>query len=399
MWHKLVALYKTHWWIVLILFGVASILFLFAEIAHDRFKYHDFEVYYKAGGRILAGENLYRPLEDGFYRYLYTPTAAIYFIPLALLPFPVAKVIYWLFLTGLILVGFYLSLSLVYPDFRRDSPARINTILLLAGLILGVHIQRELHLGQVNHLLLVMYLSVAYLFGKQKPVWLALIWAASIFIKPLGLILLPYMLIKKRFKVVGFFLLFAVLLFLVPGVFYDWVEFVNQLDGSLREIKIELAEKQDLFQPGNHTIFSVLIRYSPLRFVRLTPFAQLAYQGSILGLLSLGVLWIILRGKQVSNSEVLELALLIGLIPLLAFTSYNAFGFIQVIVFMVLVHFHTLGVFEKIGAITGFLLTGGNWYDLWGRRLWKVFEAHSLIAIGAIVLICVLCSQRIKGKL
>jgi hypothetical protein len=399
MWKNLVASYKRHWGIAFLLFGAASILFLFAEIAHDRFKYHDFEVYYKAGGRILAGENLYRPLEDGFYRYLYTPTAAIYFMPFALLPFPAAKVVYWLFLTIMILLGFYLARSLASPDFRKDSPTRTNTLLLLAGLILGVHIQQELHLGQVNHLLLVLYLGMAYLFLKNKPVTLALIWAISIFIKPFGLIFVPYFAVKKRLKELGLFLLFAVLLFFLPLIFYDRTEFVNQLQGSIREIRIELAEKQDLLRPANHTIFSVVVRYSPLRFVKWTPFVQTLYRGILLILMALGVLWIIIKGRSLAKGYVLEFALLTGLIPLIAFTNYNAFGFVELIVFLLLFNFHEFSVFEKTCTVAGFLLTGGNWYDLWGKRLWNVFLEASFIAIGTILLLVVLGLRRRKGKL
>src|SRR3954462_2525510 len=60
-------------------------------------KMPDFEVYWRAAGRALAGEALYRP-EDGHGLFKYLPVFAIVIAPIALLPVQTAKAV-WFFAT------------------------------------------------------------------------------------------------------------------------------------------------------------------------------------------------------------------------------------------------------------------------------------------------------------
>ena len=57
-------------------------------------KMPDFEVYWRAGGRALAAEPLYRE-EDEHFQLKYLPAFAVLAIPAALLPLPVAKAIWF----------------------------------------------------------------------------------------------------------------------------------------------------------------------------------------------------------------------------------------------------------------------------------------------------------------
>jgi len=386
-------------WLAFCLLGLASVIFMCAEMHNGRFACRDFEVYYKAGARVAAGENLYRPEEDGFYEYLYSPVAAIYFAPIARLPLPVAKVVYWQFLTAAVLLGFYLSLSLVHPGFRDGAPKPQNTLLLLAGIILGVHVQRELHLGQVNQLLLVMYLGVAYLFSRNRPVTLAAIWAASIFIKPLALIFVPYFMLKRRYRELAWFAVLVTALFLSPRLFYERTEFWHQYRSQGKTFETEFNQKADVGTPGNHTVSSVLVRYSPMRFLSRTTGMVVALHGVVLALIGVAVLWLIKRGRHLPDGHVLEFAALIALIPLLSSTAYSAFGFVQLAVFLLLFNFHRLGPRARLWTAGGCVLTGGNWYDLWGRRLWHAFDDSSLITIGTLTLCGALWMARRKQVL
>jgi len=83
---------------------------------------------------------------------------------------------------------------------------------------------------------------------------------------------------------------------------------------------------------------------------------------------------------------VLECAFLINLIPLLSFTSHNAFGFVELSVILILYYFKHVPLWLKITAIAGMVLSGGNIYDVVGRKLWFVFDNASLVGIGGLVL-------------
>ncbi len=383
----------------LILVGVGCLIFMLLEIKNNRFWLADFEVYYKAAGRILHGENLYRIAADDFYIFKYSPASAIFFIPFTVVPFFAAKIIYWIMLTAAIVFGFVLSIKLIAKRFDLLPAKKINLVVLLGALILAVHFQRELHLGQVNHLLLVFYLLSALLFIRKKPVASSAILAMSVFIKPFAFIFIPYFLVKKNFRAVFWFVVFSLVIFLLPLIFYGPSKFLDQNLGWLTEMKIELNNKQDVLQLANHTIFSVIARYSPLRLINFTDDITKIYQFVLLICIALMVLWFIRRGKINPAGGTPEFALLISLIPLLSFTSQNAFGFTELLVFLLLFHFNKLSFVEKIMSITGFLCIGGNIHDLWGNKLSGSINDLSLISIGTIVLLIVLFRKRMQAVL
>ncbi len=386
--------YKSRWYASLIILFLILMIYMLLEIKNDRFWLSDFQVYHKAAGRIIQGENLYQGEIDGFYKYKYSPTAAVFFIPFGIISLALSRVLYWVFLSSVICVGFYLAFSLVEPRFRNESPARINNLIFISALILGVNIERELHLGQTNHLLLVSYLAIISLIRNNKTIIPSLIWAAGIFLKPFGFILLPYFLIKRRFKLTGYFLIFLILFAVLPAIFVGLYNLPGQYSNWFGELSIELSQKQDLLQDGNHTIFSVLARYTPVRFLDMTPMLSMVFQSIILILISIVIIFLIRRGRDLEDSMILESSFLIALIPLLSFTSYNAFGFLELAVILMLLNMPKLSKGQRMFAITGLILIGINIHDIVGHELWVLFNDLSLVTIGAIFLLAVQISMR-----
>jgi hypothetical protein len=394
MWGKLKNLYRTRWQFSFAIILFMMLAFIPMEVHNHRFHMNDFHVYYTAASRIIHGENLYRPAEDGHYHYKYSPESAIYFIPLTVFNYSAAKISYWILLSLVICFGFYLSLSLVKPDFRQRAPGRINNMILLAGLILGVHIQRELHLGQVNQLLLVIFIGMAALMVRSQKALLSFLWAASIFIKPHGLIFLPYFIIKKEFKIIGYFFLFLVIIVLTPLLFYDANMAISQHQQWFTELGVELGQKEALTNPGIHTVFSLLARYTPLRLLDFTPFAKMLFQVAVLLALGTAVLYLIYRGYNIGRGFILEMAFLIGLIPLLASTGSVAFAFIELSLFLIIFNWSKLARWAKVVAVAGFVFLGGNFHDLLGSRLSLFVENISLVAAGAVMLLIVVFYMR-----
>lgn len=362
----------------------------------------DFQVFHRAGGRVLAGEELFRPVRDGYYSYKYSPTAAILFIPFSLIPFEAAEVVYWLFVSGLVLVGLYLSLLLIYPEFRNADPTRLGFLLALTMMTLGVHIWSELTLGQVNYLLLVMYIAIAWLFTQKKPVLLAFIWALSIFIKPFGLILLPYFVLKKRFREIGWFFAFSGLLFLLPAVFYG-AHFLDLQRSWISAITVELGNKADLFQPGNHTLMAVLAQYSPLDVFEPGSIYLTVYKSLVLTLVALLAFLVVRKGSGLQRAETLDFAFILALAPLLSYTNNNAFVLAELGIILLLFNFGKLKVWEKVMAVCGCLLIGGNFYNQlpyeWGARFFAYYDSISLLTIGTILLLVTIFMLRWRESL
>lgn len=392
---KISDLYSTKSYFVAAVIILFSIMFLLLEVYNGRFWQSDFTVYYKSAIRILHGENLYGIVEDGHYVFKYSPFSAVIFIPFTFLPLFIAKYIYWFFYTGIIIIGFYISVKLASRS-KYFSARVINNTILLGSLILVVHFQRELHLGQVNQLLLVLYLLIAITTIKNKPFLSGALLAVSILIKPFGLIFVPYFIVKHKFKELLSLTVFAVIFFFVPLIFYPFKDFLSQNALWFNELVIELGNKQSMLLPANHTIFSVVARFTPISYMTLTPLFVKIYQAIILTIIGVSILLFIRKGRGIKNNSIAEIGLLISIIPLLSFTSQNAFGFVELIVFILLINFSRFSIIDKVLCIVGFVFLGGNFNDLWGSQLSGLFNDISLVSIGTILLIVVLFKMRFK---
>lgn len=388
----------------LIFLALVCVGFMFAELINHRFWLSDLEVYYKAAQRISKGMNLYRYVEDGHYIFKYSPTSAIYFIPLIILNFGVAKIFYWLLLTFLIIVGFIYCIKLLEPTLLNDDKKKqFNWVVIGVIFSLAIHFLRELHLGQVNYLLFFIYLCAVNDYLNSKKYYPFLL-ACSLFLKPFALIFIPYLLLKKEFKGIAIILLSVVILAIIP------VFFIGSIDGTVQqylawmnELKVELSHKQGLLKNSNHTIFSVVARYTPLKLFVESALVAKVYQLVLLGLLGLFV-YSFIQLKQKATIEIdrkrliaLDFAMLISLIPLLAFTSENAFIYTMFLVFAIIIYFNRMLLSEKIFAVIGLLFIGGNFAEVIGKKLSQTLDEISLISVGTIILLLLIYKLRKRG--
>lgn len=385
-------------WIFII--SIISLALLIGEAVNERLWMHDLEVYYRTAARLVQGEELYRIEADGHYVYKYSPTAAIYFIPFLLLPFSVAKVLYWVLLTCLTAVAFQLFYRMIVPqDVEETNTKKQNMVLLLAFLAVGVHLHREWHLGQANLLLLGIYIFLIWSMVQDKPLMAGLLLALSLFIKPFGLIFFPYLLLKQRYKTTLYTTGFIVLLGFLPFVFYPSVGAFKHLYLSwFQELAIELKAKQSLLADGNHTIFSVVARYTPLQHVLNSASAIKIYQFIMLGLIGSLFLLFSRWGHYLPQHKVPELSFLTALIPLFAFTSENAFLFSAPCIIYLLYHYQMLSLAGKVILVLACLLIGANIRDAVGADLFGYFQGLSVYTFGAVLLLILMFVLRYKKR-
>jgi hypothetical protein len=387
---------KKNVWVYLLV--ATGLVMLVGEIINERFYMHDFEVYYKTANRFLKGDALYRTKDDGHFIFKYSPTSAFYFIPLALLPYQVASVLFWLILT--LVLTYILAAFYSVTNFAVGNPASVrqkNTVLILTFLVAVTHFHRELHLGQVNLLLLALYVFTLQNLISKKYLIAGFVLAASLFIKPFGLIFIPYFLVKGQFKVLLSTVLSILLLGLLPFIFYpDLTSFKELYTNWFTELAIELRAKQSLLQAGNHTIFSVLARYTPVQYLVTSAAAAKVYQLFILALVGLTYLYFMRKGRQLKNPMVAEVAILICLIPLFAVTSMNAFLFAVPCILYLLYYYPKMSGLGKVTLIVACLLLGGNNHDLMGRRLFRLLEDNSVYTFGALLALGLMFYVRLK---
>lgn len=371
-------------------------VFLLAEIINHRFWLSDLEVYYRTAGRLWEGKNLYRYVEDGHYVFKYSPVSAAFFIPLLLLPFSLAKIVYWLFLSFIIAKIFRNSLRCASSDFIDPiDKTRFNSTLIFLAILFAVHYLRELHLGQVNFLLLACYVWSAVLLENNKPISYGFLIAATLFLKPFGLIFIPWLILNKKFRETGWIITALAVLALIPLIFYrDFSLFTGQYQAWMNELKIELANKQSLFKPANHTIFSVIARYTPLGYlIEEGSSSQRIYQLIVLALTALLTALYIRKeipACRVPVAAFYDLAFLTALIPLLSFTSENAFLFTLPAAVIVFSNWHTLPRLHKMLAVAGLLLIGGNFSELTGKKLSQWLDNWSVLTPGTLLMLFLL---------
>ncbi len=209
---KIPALYVTL--VLLFMIAILGMLHRIGEL-----DLYDFQVYYSAARGLVEDTHLYGSpfgLPTGFYKY--SPLTALFFVPVSLLPYPFAMTIQILVIMGLTYVTMLKSSQMVSTHFFPEIKPFQNRLLTLAFVPIAMHIFRELSLGNVNLLLLLLTLLTQDAVLKGKGVLAGVILAFIILTKPyFGILVLP-LILYRQWKVIGTATLSMLIspLFLIP---------------------------------------------------------------------------------------------------------------------------------------------------------------------------------------
>jgi len=347
----------------------------------------DFGVCYRNGQRILAGETLYR-ISDGHLQFKYAPAAALFYSWLALMPYSIAKVVWY-----------YLELIFLFGGFLigwRMIPGRRKGLWFVAGLgfaVLAKLIGREIELGQVNLLIIFLLMLMMAAFLKRKDAPAGALWAVSLLFKPYALIFLPYFVLKKRWKTLiwGGGALLA-------GLALPIVEFgVRGNFAVLKEWAVTLSHST----PG---LMAVGDNASLYAFVwKLLPGDQPGAAKAIwlaFGLAAAaGFPWMMADGrkKAVPGAEVLELSFLMVLVPFFSPLGwyYNYFYALPAVLLILGKWPDIPGAWKWLLGLD-FLIIGGTLREVLGTALFRFYTHHSLIAVNFLVLLGGLIALRAR---
>jgi len=380
MTHSLINTLKNQWWLsFILLFSLAMFL---GDVLADRLTMVDFEVYYTAAKRIFAGHDLYQIPEDGHYVYKYAPAAGLLFTPLAWMSFLPAKVIYWWIITFVMILTLRKCWAMSTADFSETTSK--NMVIFWAVLTVLIHFHSELHLGQVNLLLMFIYVTSFYLIEKGRFKLAGILIGGSIFIKPFGLIFLLYWVMRQSWRPILWSIISIAAVFVLPIIFYpNFSEFLDLYTSWIRELGVELGNKQSLLIEGNHTVFSVLLRYTPLQYIVQGSLAEGIYQMIVLLVLAILFWW--QRNKY--ENDFLDMCLMIIFIPLLAATTKNAFIFAMPLALYLIHRNDRKNRWKTALLFFGCFLIGGNIYELYGPVWSERYSMLSIYTLGAFILI------------
>lgn len=285
----------------------AGLAFLFTGQAGLR----DFQVNLQAGDRLLHGETLYRT-SDEHYQFKYAPFAAVIYVPLSLLPQSAAKAV-------------WLALVLAAAFFAAVSSARLAGLAsprffgpaILPALILTKYFLIELQLGQINALITVVFLGMAaFLIESSGPGAGRREAAAGILaglgaaLKPYGVIMLPYLLLKRRWRALAAALSCLGLSLVLPASFYGWkgswavhAEWIRTLSQSTPPL---------LVSQDNVSLLGLFSKW-------LGPgVAATGFYAVAVAILAAVMLFVLFRGIGLARPEPLEVGLLLLFIPLIS---------------------------------------------------------------------------------
>jgi hypothetical protein len=178
--------------------------FAFFQTINHRFWMSDFRVYYEAMHAYFSYKPVYEvcfTLGSGYYKY--SPFALFLLYPFSIFEYDIAKIIYFTFTSAIIIFAVIFANSIIQKKLYSIYNIKPKLILLLLITIAFVqHIYFELHLGNINMLLLLLCLFALTLQLKRRPYLSGIMLAISILIKPHFIILIPLFFLRKQFRLI-----------------------------------------------------------------------------------------------------------------------------------------------------------------------------------------------------
>lgn len=340
-------------------------------IMTDRFELLDFQVYYKSSQRILSQEQVYQRADDGHFIYKYSPYFALSFSIFSIFPILIAKIIF------LVVIALcFASTIQLYEVVFLDSKLSFMQLVCIF-IVFSKHLQKELYLGQVN--ILILYLvSLSIYFINTRWIYSCIAFIASLFIKPIALVLLPFYFLKMKLKTCILFLI-AIVASIVSSILF----FPAYSQSWFYELYSELASKSNLESLETQTVF-VLFH----RLFRLSPHTSL-YCG-----VSLYIVFIALLLKYYYR---LSLYIILAMIPLLVCTSNNFYIVSMPLFIYLITRYKSMSYPEKIVFAVSSLLMCGNQYEFWGREVVNKIDAIAPYAISVCLCLIFVISLKLKN--
>jgi len=369
----------------------AAVLVLAAVyIFHIRKDMTDFGVCCRGGQRIVQGETLYREA-DGHLQFKYSPAAAVFFAPLALLPYEASKAV-WYVLELAFLIGILLLCCRLLPASGKRTPQ----VLIWTFLIELKFLSREIELGQVNLLILFALTSMLYLLTREKETRAGWLWGGSLIFKPYALVFLPYFLIKKSFRALAAGIIVPAVGLILPAIFYGIkgnFTVLREWPASLSKSTVGLLATYD-----NASLYGFLLKAFPafsggiIRAIFLAVFAGLA--AVVLRLMRAGRMT-----PSVKHPEVLEATFLFILIPLFSPLGWNYNYLYSLPAVMLIINaWNDFPRAARIALSVNFTVIGTSLVEVWGRGPFHFYTNYALVVLNFMIALAALVYLRIKAK-
>lgn len=380
---------------------IATILFLtilFLEKLNGRFWLNDFKVMFLAAEALLSNEQVYGipfGLSTGYYKY--SPFTLLLFIPYTFVSYDIASIIHFL-ISGLCAITTIIVLEQIISQYLFAYRKKHYLTLLSVLLCVMLHLVRELHLGNIN-MILVFLLSLSLKFIlESKPIKSGLLLAIVILAKPYFIICILPLLLHKRHKEILSIVVSVTLFVLVSGVVIGLSKSI-----TLYFEWFSAMLKHSNYLYSNHTIFSLIDNYTGISI-------QTKYSLHLLGIVGLFsciYFWKFTRNDDSKTDPsikdngalIVHFFLLISVIPNLLITDTEHFLFSLPLITILVLHL-TKGKNYLWIVLFIFLIFmyGGNSSDLIGRDLSEKHENLGLLGLSNLIIIGIVIYLYSKNK-
>ncbi len=295
----------------------------------------DFNVYYRAGHRVLRGMAIY-PADDSD-RFLYAPIFAVGFAPLAAIPRHLAQFFFFL-INALGLVEFVLGAGVLLFGRERRLPASLIVFpVLLAFRFIGNNIEH----GQINLPTLALIVWAMIYAEESRNGSAGLMLAAACLIKPFAVLAGLWLLIRGRFAALAWTVAAGAALLLAPILVFGPHGWIDQTEAYMRAV-MSMTDRYQMMLT-NQSAVAAIARLMSLDGVN-------AYGPAIPTIVGLGLEMILVaavlwwdfvarerRGLSSRFASRLPLVALFCLMPSMAPISWKSYYASMVIAYMALV--------------------------------------------------------------
>lgn len=357
-------------------------LFYCIQNHNHRFGMADFRVYYSAAQNLLNNKPIYNQAfgqASGLYKY--SPVALLAFIPFAVLPYFLAATLYFALLAAFIFMAIKKAQS--FAD-RLEPGAKASAVfpylLLLIG---GAHFYRELHLGNINSILLFFAMLAMELLKRGKNTSPGILLGIIVLFKPHFAIVLAVLLIFKRFKPFTLSIVTIVFGALAPGLYFGF-------KGDF------LVHRQWLLTMVGHNAPDELLKAPNTLQHVVSLFVHNGFPGmnALVTLVAMAVIYcMILFLKKAypsnfgGNDFSLPYYLCIAVIPVVTLTDTEHFLLAVPVIAYLIANFNRQALGLKLLIVLACILYGGNWFDVWGRTLSDAIERAGVLGIATALII------------
>lgn len=191
----------------------------------------DFNVYYRAGGRVLEGAAIYRLDESS--HFLYAPIFAIAFAPFAALPLRAAQLAWYLVSAVGLLALVIGAARMLFGKARRLDAALIVIPILLSARFINNNIEH----GQINLPTLALTVWAIILGEEDRAAPSGLMLAAAVLIKPFAALAALFLLLERKWRPLAFAAGFGIILFAAPMLVFGVRGAIDQTAAYLQVVR------------------------------------------------------------------------------------------------------------------------------------------------------------------